>query len=94
MLCFTMASPVAWEHHYGIALPAYIIAAADHQRRKIVQEGLPVMLVSSWILVGSNLQVLNGASNTYLNPVQSYTLAGGILLLICLWNRSRLKQAP
>jgi hypothetical protein len=84
-ICFTMASPVAWEHHYGIALPAYIvIAAACVRRGDDVRRWLLAAVVGSWVLVGANLQAFNLLGDTYLNPLQSYVLFGAILLLICL----------
>lgn len=82
-LCFTMASPIAWEQHYGIVLPIYIVAVcmilsrrpASHSR---VALGL---LIASWCLVGSNLQILNLLSTTWLNVLQSYVFIGALLLL-------------
>jgi len=84
IVCFTMASPVAWEHHYGLALPAYILALGRFASVTGVPRRIAVGLAMSWLLVGSNLQITNVFSGTYFNPVQSYVFIGGVILLLCL----------
>jgi alpha-1,2-mannosyltransferase len=82
-LCFTMASPIAWEHHYGITLPMYLVAFSYI----LIQPSTPTqrvqltVLAISWVLVGSNLQVFDLLSATSLNFLQSYVFFGAILLL-------------
>jgi hypothetical protein len=55
-LAFTMASPVAWEHHYGILLPVLICLAADAARLPwSYEKAVRVMLfAASYTLVGQD----------------------------------------
>ena len=82
-LCFTMASPIAWEHHYGITLPIYLVAFSYI----VTQPSMPkqqvelAALVISWVLVGSNLQIFDLLHTTSLNFLQSYVFFGALLLL-------------
>jgi hypothetical protein len=64
-ILFTMASPIAWTHHYGILLPAYVVAIkAIRDRVKIERAGWasptawisPVCLGISFLLTGLALQ--------------------------------------
>lgn len=82
-LCFTMASPIAWEHHYGIALPIYLITfvLAFTRQFAVKRSTLIVCVLISWLLVGSDLQVLDVLSATRLNILQAYVLFGMLLLL-------------
>lgn len=82
-LCFTMASPIAWEQHYGIVLPIYVVAVCMilSQRPASYPRIVLGLLIASWCLVGSNLQILNLFSATWLNVLQSYVFIGALLLL-------------
>jgi hypothetical protein len=80
-LAATMASPIAWEHHYGIALPifvaAYGICAAG-------SKGTRVALAVSYVLVASCLWVTKALAASRLNVLESYLFFGATLLLIVL----------
>jgi alpha-1,2-mannosyltransferase len=82
-LCFTMASPIAWEHHYGITLPIYLVAFSYI----LTQPSTPkqpvqlAVLAISWVLVGSNLQIFDLLHATSLNFLQSHVFFGALLLL-------------
>jgi hypothetical protein len=83
-LCFTIASPVVWEHHYGIALPVFLITLASilqHPPSASRQARL-VVLAASWCLVSSFLPWLNVTASSSANILQSYTFIGALLLLI------------
>lgn len=81
VLSVTMASPIAWEHHYGVLLPIYaslvpgVLADPAHPRALV---GLGV----SYVLTGHYLGVVNSLAHTPLNFAQSYLLAGALLLLV------------
>ncbi len=97
-LCFTMASPVAWGHHYGVLLPILAIAGpmAIHQSSKEGKKdhlGL-VLLGLSYILVSNNFYFFNGTAGSYFNIVQSYILIGTLLLLWYLISVQRSKFFP
>lgn len=83
MLSATAASPVAWEHHYGVVIGLFAAA-------------LPFMWTrhpkSLWILALSYLLVSNCFTITnvvaeypLINAVQSYLYVGILLLLYCLY---------
>jgi hypothetical protein len=80
-LAATMASPIAWEHHYGVALPifvaAYRICAAG-------SKGTRVALAVSYALVASCLWVTKALAASRLNVLESYLFFGATVLLIVL----------
>ncbi|MEJ1978041.1 MAG: glycosyltransferase family 87 protein [Acetobacteraceae bacterium] len=87
-LCFVIASPVVWEHHYGILPAIYLVALRSlldqpsSARRPLLK---PVLLAVSWMLCASKLDpVVNRLSGTILNPLQATHFWGAILLLVVL----------
>ncbi len=82
-VCATLASPIAWEHHYGVALPAFGIAlimlAQDPLRRRAL-----IWLTIGWALATNFLPNLNYLSESVLNVLQSYLLFGGLILVALL----------
>lgn len=80
-LAATMASPIAWEHHYGVALPifvaAYRICAAGSKRTRAA-------LAASYVLVASCLWVTKALAASRLNVLESYLFFGAIVLLVVL----------
>ncbi len=87
-ILFTMASPVAWTHHYGILLPAYVVAFTAIRDRITAGRGWAslVFLVVSFILTG-----LMGAGSApgrpvgptipALNILQSHVFIGACILV-------------
>lgn len=77
----TIASPIAWEHHYGILLPVFavILPGAIGDRRRTLWLTVSYVLVSTFIPAASLLAA------TPLNVVQSYLLAGAFVLLALLY---------
>ena len=82
-LSCTMASPIAWEHHYGILLPIYAIALVHliDRRARLIWLGASYVLVSTFIAAASML------ASTPLNVFQSTGLAGAAIVLILLHGR-------
>lgn len=79
-LSLTVASPIAWEHHYGVLLPIFALAAG-------LMVGKPsylLMLALGYGLVGNYFPSLNYFADTPFNFIQSYTLAGGLILLLLM----------
>ena len=61
----TMASPIAWEHHYGVTLPIYAVMLATclGDRTRLIWLGISYVLVSTYVpvtnlLAGGPLNVL------------------------------------
>jgi len=87
-ILFTMASPVAWTHHYGILLPAYVVAVKAIWDRLASQKGWVslVFLVISFVLTGvmgagsaSGRPV--GPTIPALNIQQSHVFIGACILV-------------
>jgi hypothetical protein len=79
-LSCTMASPIAWEHHYGILLPIYAVAlvhALDSRARL-------AWLALSYVLVSTFFAPTNMLAATPLNILQSAGLAGAAIALAFL----------
>jgi hypothetical protein len=79
-LSLTIASPIAWEHHYGVFLPVFALMAGV---LIAFPRYLPILAIS-FVLVSNAFHVLNIFAPTPFNAVQSYTLAGGLILLILM----------
>ena len=77
----TLAAPVAWEHHYGVTLPVFAAAFAGIRWNS----WRLICIIASYALISNSYPAANMLANTVLNPLQSYTLAGGMLLLVLLY---------
>jgi len=89
-LSFTMASPLAWEHHYSFLLPmfAYVLPLTLASRFKKVG----VWIVGlSFVLVTNYYQFTGLFAETYLNFLQSYVLFGALLFLVYLYRFKNLQ---
>jgi hypothetical protein len=91
-LTCTIASPIAWEHHYGILLVIYafllpcFLSAKTISVPSICIFGLSYFLSSNYFSV-----VKQTAYIPILNILQSYLLIGALIVLVYLYNR--LKQS-
>lgn len=84
-LTCTMASPIAWEHHYGITLPIYavLLASCVGDRSRLA------WLALSYVLVSTYLPVTNALAASSLNILQSALFAGAVVLLLLLYRSRR-----
>jgi hypothetical protein len=83
-LACTLASPVAWDHHYGVFLPVYallFLALPQGSRGKAAR----LLLAVSFFLTGNYIAAVNRLAGTPWNFLQSYMLAGGFLVLALAW---------
>ena len=87
-LVSTLASPIAWEHHYGVLLPAFALLA-----RSWLEGGLrgPRLWLSAiaWTLTANSWEAANIFADTPLRFLQSTLLAGVLCLALALrlpWN--------
>jgi alpha-1,2-mannosyltransferase len=93
----TIISPIAWEHHYGVVLPVFsiLVPALVDQARAPGRSAL--WLALSFLLVGQYLAPAQRLAATPFNPLQSYVLAGALLLLAVAYEavlRPRQVAAP
>jgi hypothetical protein len=91
-LAFTMASPLAWEPHYGVLAPifatlfCFVLAMPDRRKRGIWLLGLAITFVVSanhWAFVGL-------FAHTPLLVLQSYLLFAGLGVMAMLWRATRI----
>ena len=80
MLSITMASPIAWEHHYGNMLPMYAVAFVALWERK----GALIWLAVSYVLASHLWIVSNLVAGSPLNLLQSYLFVGAMILLVLM----------
>jgi hypothetical protein len=86
-LTCTMASPIAWEHHYGILLPLYAYLAPALRAQPVFGRATAPLLAASFVLTSHFLPAANRLAGAPwgLNVAQSYLLAGAGLVLVCLY---------
>ncbi len=83
-LTFTMASPIAWEHHYAILLPVFAVALPE--ALKAGRGGRTVWgLAAAFALCSNIYPMVNVLANTRLNFLQSHLFFGALVLLVLLY---------
>ena len=80
-LVFTLASPVAWEHHYGILFPIFALAFPKAWALRDRWKGGLIWLAIAYVLTANLFLFTNAAADTYWNFVQSYLFFGAAILL-------------
>jgi Glycosyltransferase family 87 len=91
IVSLTIASPIAWDHHYGVVGP--ILAAVlplAVERAPLGRWTLPALGIVL-LLEGQALLITNRLADTWLGIAQSYMFLGALLLLVLLY---RLLWAP
>ena len=74
-----IATPMAWEHHYGVMLPIFVWLWFGLYR---LGYGKVLWLATAWVLIADFLSPLNFFANVPLaNVLQSYMYFGALLLL-------------
>ena len=93
MLSLTIASPVAWEHHYGVLLPIFaVMLPAALRLRPFGRWTLLVFWIGFILTSQSFVTLTNLWAETRLNFVQAYIFFGGLLVLAMLYRMSRLEM--
>ena len=81
----TIASPIAWEHHYGVLLPVFgLVAAANTGRAATL-----VLIAGAFLFVSNFIPAFNLLAETPFNFLQSYMLAGGLFFLLLMHQQPR-----
>lgn len=82
-ICFTIGSPVAWIHHYGILLPAFALAFLILLEPGVRRPaGAFALLATAYFLAGNLLfWPVNALAATPLNILQSYLFFATLMLL-------------
>jgi alpha-1,2-mannosyltransferase len=83
---FTLASPIAWVHHYDILLPAYLVAAkiAIDDGRNWPSRVQLMLLGLSLLLAGMQLADPFAPTDPTRNLIQSHVFLGVCLLVVVL----------
>ena len=93
-ICFTIGSPIVWPYHYGILLPASVVAlkgvleepASPGKSRVAITLGL------SWVLCASYMPFFRLIYQTPWNLVSNPQFFGAVLLLLVLFRCGRAWQ--
>lgn len=85
-LTFTIASPIAWEHHYGILAPMYALAVPAMLRWPVFGKWSMPYLAVSYVLASNFFDVAQEVAGVpALTPLQAYLLLGAAMLLFALY---------
>jgi len=87
-LSFTIASPVAWEHHYGILLTIFAVVAPVAIEHKKKHPAWLILVAAAFLLVSNLYLFMNQFALTSANILQSYLFFGAIILLAVLYRIS------
>src|SRR5215470_20445260 len=83
-VALTLASPIAWEHHYGVLLPILALALAEAiSRRAWGAATWPALALCAGI-ASNYWDALGRLSGTVWNPLQSLLLLSALVLLALL----------
>jgi hypothetical protein len=85
ILSLTMASPIAWVHHYGALLPIFAFAAPIAVERKPFGRATVPVLLIAFIVASERLDLANRLWDTALNPLQSYLYFTAAAVLVLLY---------
>jgi len=94
LLSLTIASPIAWDHHYGILLPifALVLPAAISQRP--FGAWTTAYLWLAFLLTSQVLYGITGyLADTHWNVLQSYLFFGAMMVVLLLYRISHLQQS-
>lgn len=87
-LVFTMASPVAWEHHYGVLAPVFIALLAVLATGQGSRAWTGALLATGYLLTSSYASAVAQITESPLNLVQSYLFFGAAIVLVLLWRQA------
>jgi alpha-1,2-mannosyltransferase len=79
----TVVAPIAWEHHYGILPPLFVVALPSILSARPFGKWTVALLVTSFVLTAQFFEVAQRLASTPFNVLQSYVLVGALMFL-CL----------
>jgi hypothetical protein len=85
-LAVTMASPIAWDHHYGVLVPILAACGPAIVARQVVGRWTWPALIAAYLVASQFFPFMNGFAGTPLGVLQSYLLAAacGVFVLVSL----------
>ncbi|MCX2478887.1 glycosyltransferase family 87 protein [Pedobacter sp. MC2016-15] len=84
IMCITMASPIAWEHHYAILLPIFVVMSPfvcyyyQNSRKSLL------LLAFGFLLITEYFEFVKVTADTPFNFLQSYLFFGACIMLYYL----------
>lgn len=85
-LSVTIASPIAWEHHYGILLPVFAVLFPATIARRPFGAWSEAYLLTAYFLASQTFDLFTAQfANTHLNFLQSYLFFGALMVLVLLY---------
>jgi hypothetical protein len=87
----TAASPIAWEHHYGLLLPVFALLLPSLRAAPVLGRATLPLLAAAFVLTSHTLRVTDRLADSAWNVLQCYILAGAVLVLVLL---DRLRAQP
>jgi alpha-1,2-mannosyltransferase len=87
-VCFTAASPLAWEHHYGLLPVVFVVCLAATARRDgrwNGATGISLSLAVAYILTAVRFAATHALRNTPFNFLESLVYFGVLLLLATIY---------
>ena len=87
-LAATLASPIAWEHHYGILFPIFVCLGLSLWYGEAVSKNLwtKIAFVVCYLLAANVIPFTKFVADSYLNVLQSYLFfaASGVFILLIM----------
>lgn len=93
-VALTLASPLAWEHHYGVLLPILAVALVATLERPVRGRASLALLAVCGLIASNYFEALGRLSGTVWNPLQSLLFGAAIALLALLLGLRRAYNAP
>lgn len=94
LLSLTIASPIAWVHHYGILLPIFAIVLPAAISQRPFGAWTTAYLWLAFLLTSQTLDgITSHLANTYWYVLQSYLFFGAMMVLLLLYRISYLQQS-
>jgi hypothetical protein len=91
-LTFTLASPVGWEHHFGILPPIFVslFFVLAGQPPSTLRRNLLIVLAAAFVFAANYFKITESAAATHFNFIQSYLFFAASTVL---WLLYRLRGA-
>jgi len=88
-LSATIASPIAWNHHYGVVFPIFAVALIGAWGRW----GAVALIAASYVVASHFLPFTGEFARSKLNVIQSYLFFAMLVLLVVLYEL-RARSSP
>ncbi len=84
-LTITIASPIAWQHHYGVLMPMYAVLLPAMLRWHVFGAATLTLLAASYVMTSNVFYAATYAPEGPLSIVESYLFAGALVALVSLY---------